>query len=1166
MSYSTSCFIKVASLLTVVIFATSCGDNSTGPTPNPPPEPQPGVISGSVNATDGSGGISGALLQLLESGTVLQETQSDTDGSFAFNSVESGQYKVDMTLPLGYQKSGPTSKMIQLTGDASIEFKGEPIHKETITVKSGEQDTVATSSGAFVAVNALDASSDLKVTISEVENGLLANGIGTKPVKIWIRPPGTSKSTNMSAVQMGAAKTNAANSVKITLGQKFAANSSVTWKFKVETDNGTVTLFADAQQAAGDKKKRYSDIFKHAFTIASSAAFEFTSLIFQIDNKCSDEYRQLNPVTVDHVGDNSKALIFIHGLQIDNGTCESFKNFKPVDLTDGDLNESFDPLIDKLLSRNDINKEFKFYTFQYPTNAGVIAAADALRRQMDEKNIKEPVIIAHSMGGLVGRVLIKNNNKNFVKGLITLGTPHEGSPMAKVAVNLNSYIDKLPDNIFNILFSLADVFVANMWPNTKGLQSLREDSKLINALEEEKGDPKKIFTIGGKLGGRSDIYFLGASSARYVAGYLIMKNLLDKKNNDGVVPLSSATPDWSGWQDALEGYDHSELKNGNNFNFNSPALIQDLAILLSLITKKEPVAPTINFMKASPNPSKMGETVNFSTDISGDKPFNCTWNFGNGATSTSCNATYTYQSTGSFNVLLKATNKGGSDTATITHKVEQSGVPGVIYVDDNATGNNDGSSWANAFNSLQDALTIAEQGQEIWVAEGAYYPDEGKKQTQDDRTASFHLKSGVELYGGFNGTENSRSMRSWKNNETILSGDIGQANFKEDNSFHVVIGNNINSNTIINGFTITSGNANDYPNEYGGGMFIQQGSPIIKNVIFLDNEAKEGGGGLLNDDSNPKIINVIFKNNGTNGIITGAGGAIFNNNSNPLIKDCKFINNSADEKGGGAIYNSDNSNPTIKMSEFKKNTGYQGGAIHNNENSNPIIKNCIFIDNKAEYGGAIFNEGNSPKIIDSKFFGNSADESGGAIYNDNSDTKIINSLFSGNTAYGGGAISSVHSKTQIINCTISNNSAEGSGGGGVNLNYGNSFIINTIIWGNTSSDDGSGQLDVFSYDEGLTISYSIVENGLPTEDGPIHDKGHIITSNPLFIDINGADNILGTGDDNLHLENSSSAINAGFNKALDLDGDGNFMDDILLDLDGNNRIQDGTVDIGPYEK
>ena len=91
----------------------------------------------------------------------------------------------------------------------------------------------------------------------------------------------------------------------------------------------------------------------------------------------------------------------------------------------------------------------------------------------------------------------------------------------------------------------------------------------------------------------------------------------------------------------------------------------------------------------------------------------------------------------------------------------------ILYVKEGGTG--DCSSWENACD-LQDALGDAETGNEIWVAEGTYYPTDST-----DRTVSFKLKNGVALYGGFAGTETARDQRDWVVNPTILSGDLGIA-------------------------------------------------------------------------------------------------------------------------------------------------------------------------------------------------------------------------------------------------------------------------------------------------------------------------------------------------------------------------------------------------------
>ena len=76
------------------------------------------------------------------------------------------------------------------------------------------------------------------------------------------------------------------------------------------------------------------------------------------------------------------------------------------------------------------------------------------------------------------------------------------------------------------------------------------------------------------------------------------------------------------------------------------------------------------------------------------------------------------------------------------------------YVRATAAGANDGSSWPDAFTELQLALSAAQTGDQIWVAAGTYEPTPG-----DDRSVSFRLDDGIEVYGGFAGHENSRDER-----------------------------------------------------------------------------------------------------------------------------------------------------------------------------------------------------------------------------------------------------------------------------------------------------------------------------------------------------------------------------------------------------------------------
>ena len=98
----------------------------------------------------------------------------------------------------------------------------------------------------------------------------------------------------------------------------------------------------------------------------------------------------------------------------------------------------------------------------------------------------------------------------------------------------------------------------------------------------------------------------------------------------------------------------------------------------------------------------------------------------------------------------------------------------IIYVDDDATGANDGSSWQNAYTSLQDALADAETADkpaEIHVAHDIYKPDKGAGITHGDKHRMFHLINGVAIMGGYVGLgETNPNARDIEVYENILSG------------------------------------------------------------------------------------------------------------------------------------------------------------------------------------------------------------------------------------------------------------------------------------------------------------------------------------------------------------------------------------------------------------
>lgn len=269
-----------------------------------------------------------------------------------------------------------------------------------------------------------------------------------------------------------------------------------------------------------------------------------------------------------------------------------------------------------------------------------------------------------------------------------------------------------------------------------------------------------------------------------------------------------------------------------------------------------------------------------------------------------------------------------------------------IYVHGEAIGNNDGTTWTDAFTDLQSALDIAVAGDEIWVAKGTYYPSKdslGNSAPADNRLKTFQLVSGVNMYGGFSGTESAISERDVKAHITVLNGDLTTLRV-----FHVVRGA---SNSGFDGFTIQNGLANGVPelNGTGGGMLIDTLSDIhIKNCTFFDNDADQGGAISLIYSNNISIENCYF-------IADTAmnGGAIGNfGGRETVINNCVFHSNhaygSGDTQGlGAALYAWNSGEPSVYNSTFSNNTSEtSSGALHTRNGPRVYLYNCIIWGNK----------------------------------------------------------------------------------------------------------------------------------------------------------------------------------------------------------------------------
>jgi Leucine-rich repeat (LRR) protein len=363
-----------------------------------------------------------------------------------------------------------------------------------------------------------------------------------------------------------------------------------------------------------------------------------------------------------------------------------------------------------------------------------------------------------------------------------------------------------------------------------------------------------------------------------------------------------------------------------------------------------------------------------------------------------------------------------------------------LYVNGSALGNNDGSSWADAFTDLQDALTSATEGTEIWVAAGTYYP------SGDDPSVSFVIPSGASVYGGFNGTESSLPQRDIVSNITILEGD--SPNFL--NSYLVVYIAGTGNNARLDGFTISGGNGEYGTDNYGGGIKIEGGAePILANLTIQLNQ-NDFGAGLYVNGGIVVIENTTFASNTV--INFGTGGAIYADNALLKITNTRFTDNTAWEAGG--VYLSNSSSLTAVNIDFDSNSafGLNGGAIEA-VNSDVSITNGRFYNNYGNPGAGIL------------FSSTSADH----------DLELNQTTFTTTYSSDGVAIRS-------------------SGGF-----YSSAIINNSIFWANVGS-----QISIVDDGSNLSVSSSIIDGWNISDysgfSGSIIEA-NIGTGDPLFTNI-----------------------------------------------------------------
>lgn len=538
----------------------------------------------------------------------------------------------------------------------------------------------------------------------------------------------------------------------------------------------------------------------------------------------------------------------------------------------------------------------------------------------------------------------------------------------------------------------------------------------------------------------------------------------------------------------------------------------------------------------------------------------------------------------------------------------------VIFLDSTATGNNSGINWENAFTDLHDALELAQYGDEIWIAKGTYFTTK-----TDDRSIFFNVKKGVSLYGGFDGTEILKGERDLENNATFLSGNLGDLDDPNDNSFTILYLENPDTANIIDGLRIESSDASrgehlqgisDLAKEKsGGGIYIDATNqishpyPTIKNCFFSNNRANKKGGaifinGSLGFDVSARIEDCQFpmQNYADYGAsIYFIGGSSGND---IIIKDCFFSQNSIGStgdighQGGNIRIDISHGNQEIKIENciFEENWIYSTGLMAVVQVPVKItMKNCLFENNLPIYNGGIikiageedgtvFNLENSDFLFNKHFL---PLDTSLILLQNIGEANILNCNFQGNQTQSIEALIELRSTdANIVNCAFVNNHGSVIEMESSLDNY--TDVVNCLFYNNQAVSTGkSGVLsDPTPLGDSAFIRFQncILWENSHSATGKLIDfpYGHALFENCL-VDVADCSEINETGvdcnsemvfnQDPLFLDPQneefallfcSPAINSGDNTAISPYA-------LMTDLSGGPRILDSLIDMGPYE-
>jgi parallel beta-helix repeat protein len=366
--------------------------------------------------------------------------------------------------------------------------------------------------------------------------------------------------------------------------------------------------------------------------------------------------------------------------------------------------------------------------------------------------------------------------------------------------------------------------------------------------------------------------------------------------------------------------------------------------------------------------------------------------------------------------------------------------PGVIYV---APGAACGVGYTPCYGSVQEAVDVAGQGDEIRVAAGTY-TDLSVRPRNDITTTGVvtqvvYIDKTVAIRGGYTTTNGFAGPPDPAGNPTTLNADghgrviyitgdiqptieglriiggdaegLGGGHYQDRGAgggVYIMTASATISNNTLSGNTAT----------YGGGLFLDRSPAHISGNVVISNAASWGGGARLNNSRATLRGNTIASNTA---IYNGAG--LFLEGSQAILSENRIVDNSADASGGGLFLGSGSDAPLSENVLMDNATLGSGGGLMVFDSSPILTNNALLRNYAAEEGSGLYVVVAAPHLLHTTFSSN-VGGGGSAIYVSN---------------WGG----DTHSVLALTNTILVSHSV------GIRVTEGNTVTADGVLWHNT---------------------------------------------------------------------------------------------------------------------